>query len=91
MFSEAITLRGLEATVVWGYHTAAVCRSWTICRTPAGHWTLQATLQRADPFQLRQQPLKFTAPRKGGFFCWPVLGVSLGASTLAATLGPPES
>jgi len=91
MFEGTVTLRGQEATVVWGYHTAAVCTSWTAARTPQGQWTLQATLKRADPFQLRQQPLKFTAPRKGGFFCWPVVSATLGAGTLAAGLGPPES
>lgn len=91
MFQGDVTLRGQEATVVWGYHTAAVCRSWTIHRSEQGYWTLQAQLQRADAFQLRQRDLKFTAPRVGGYFCWPVLGVTLGATTLAATLGPPES
>lgn len=91
MFEGAVTLRGQEATVVWGYHTAAVCTSWTVQRTPQNQWSLQASLSRADSFQLRQQNLKFTAPRRGGFFCWPVLGVTLGAGTLAATLGPPES
>ena len=91
MFTESVTLRGQEATVVWGYHTAAVCSSWTVTRTPQNQWSLQATLQRADPFQLRQRPLKFTAPRVGGFFCWPVLSVTLGLGTLAGALGPPES
>ena len=91
MFEGTVTLRGQEATVVWGYHTAAVCRSWTASRTPQGTWSLQAAVQRADAFQLRQRDLKFTAPRKGGFFCWPILGVTLGATTLAAQLGPPES
>ena len=91
MFTGPITLRGAEATIVWGYHTAAVCRTWTIARTPEGGWTLNATLARADAFQLRQRGLKFTAPRKGGFFCWPVLSVSLGATAVAAILGPPES
>jgi hypothetical protein len=91
MFQGDVTLRGQEATVVWGYHTAAVCRSWTVQRTPQGTWTLQAQLQKADAFQLRQRDLKFTAPRIGGFFCWPILGVTLGSTTLAAQLGPPES
>jgi len=90
MFTGPLTLRGLDATVVWGYHTAAVCKSWTIARTPDGQWSLQAQLVKADAFQLRQRPLCFTAPRKGGFYIWPVLGVTLGAGTLAATLGPPE-
>jgi hypothetical protein len=91
MFQGDVTLHGQEATVVWGYHTAAVCVSWTAQRTPQGTWTLQAQLKRADAYQLRQPALKFTAPRIGGFFCFPVLSVTLGAGTLAATLGPPES
>ena len=91
MFQGAITLRGLEATIVWGYHTAAVCRSWTIARTPENTWTLSAQVSRADAFQLRQRDLKFTAPRKGGYFCWPVLSVTLAAPSLTAALGPPES
>lgn len=91
MFQGPVTLRGQDATIVWGYHTAAVIRSWTISRTPAGHWSLQAAVRRADLFQLRQQPLKFTAPRKGGYFCWPVIGCSATATTLQATLGPPEN
>ena len=93
MFDE-VTLTGAEATIVWGYRTAAVCAAWTVTKTGrAGGWLLSAVVTRADPFQLRQQvpPLKFTAPRKGGFFCWPVLTVTLDGARLAATLGPPES
>src|SRR5213596_3435677 len=86
-----VTLHGGEAAIVWGYRTAAVCQSWTARRTPQGRWTLSATLARADPFILRQRDLKFTAARKGGFFCWPVVSVIQTAPTLAAILGPPES
>jgi hypothetical protein len=89
MFDE-LTLRGLEATIVWGYRTAAVCKSWEIIRTPGGAWALTATIARADPFQLRQAGLKFTAPRVGGFFCWPVLSLTVGTSSILATLGAPE-
>ena len=93
MFTGLVTLRGGEGVIVWGYHTAAVCRHWTITKSPEGAWQLQAQVQRADPFQLRQRrpPLLFRAPRKGGHFCWPVLGVSCTGSTLAAALGPPEA
>jgi hypothetical protein len=90
MFQGDVTLRGQEATILWFYQTAAVCKSWTVHRTPQGQWTLRAELTRADPFRLRQRDLKFTAPRKGGFFCWPVIGVTLNALSLAATLGAPE-
>jgi hypothetical protein len=91
VFTEGITLRGLEATIVWGYRTAAVCKEWTAARTPGGLWTVRATVTRADPFSLKQAGLKFTAPRIGGRFCWPVVAVTLTGSSLAGQLGPPES
>jgi hypothetical protein len=94
VFTEAVTLRGVEGKIVWHYHTAAECRAWTISRpatTLGGQWTLEADLVRADAFQMQQRPLRFTAPRKGGFFCFPILGVTVGSARLAATLGPPES
>ena len=91
MFDE-VTLRGVEATIAWGYHTAAVCTSWSVTKAGrAGGWLLSATVSRADPFKLRQSPLKFAAPRKGGFFCWPVESVTLEGARLGAVLGPPES
>jgi len=87
-----VTLTGVDATIVWGYHTAAVCRSWIVRRTPNARWILSAQITRADAYQLRQRDLKFTAPRKGGFFCWPVLTAPvLQGTTISATLGPPES
>lgn len=91
MFDE-LTLRGAEGAIAWGYHTAAVVTAWTITKAGrSGAWALSATIARADPFKLRQPDLKFTAPRAGGFFCWPVLSVTVEATRLAATLGPPES
>jgi hypothetical protein len=91
MFEGNVTVRGQEGTIVWGYRTAAVIKSWTAYRTPEGAWTLRAVVTRADPYALRQTDLKFTAPRIGGFFCWPIRGVNLEAQSLAAALGPPES
>jgi hypothetical protein len=91
MFSGDVTLRGGEATIVWGYRTAAVLRSWTVYRAPSGAWTLRAQVVRADPFQLRQADLKFTAARIGGYFTWPIVAVTLEGASLAGQLGPPES
>ena len=91
MFEGDVTLRGLEATVVWGYHTAAVLRTWTAHRTPQNTWTMEAQIKRADAFQLRQRNLKFAVPRPGGYLCFPVLAVTLAATTLTASLGPPEN
>jgi hypothetical protein len=90
---KAVTLRGATGAIVWGYRPAAVLRRWAIARTEAGGaWTLTAHVERSDAYQLRQVPLLFSAPRKGGLWCWPVRPHSLfiEQSHLRATLGPPE-
>ncbi len=87
---DALTLHGGEATIAFVYHTAAVCKSWTI-RQSGRAWILSAVITRADPFKLRQAPLRFVVPRKGGFLYWPVVSCALtDAAHLSATLGPPE-
>jgi hypothetical protein len=90
MFSGDLTLHGLDGYVAWSYHTAAMCRSWTVQRAE-GYWTLRAQVTRADAFKLRQHPLEFRTPRRGGFLCWPVRTISLNGQSLAATLAPPIS
>lgn len=88
---QGLTLHGGEATITWVYHTAAVCKSWSITQAGAS-WVLSATLTRVDAFKLRQAPLRFAAPRKGGYFCWPIVScVLVDATRLSATLGPPEN
>jgi len=91
MFSGSVTLKGGDGAIVWGYRTAATITSWTCGRSQQGTWTLRATVQRADPFLLKQRPLMFTAPRVGGRFAWPVVAVTVAALSLSAQLGPPES
>ena len=92
MFQGPVTLRGGEAAILLVYSTAAVIRSWTVYRSAEGAWSLRAEVTRADPFKLRQKELLFRAPRKGGYFVWPVLGAALqGSRQLVATLGPPIS
>jgi len=84
-----VKLRGTAAAILYGYHTAAAVRSWTI-RKHEGAWTLTATIDRADRFQCRQRGLIFSAPRAGGFWCWPIETLQLGETQLQARLGPPE-
>lgn len=83
-------MHGGEAAITWGWHTAAVCNKWSVHKSEAGAWSLVATMTRADPFKLKQRPLLFTAPRKGGRWCWPIRAVTVGVSEVRATLGPPE-
>jgi hypothetical protein len=92
MFADhwELTMTGGEATISFAWHTAAVLTSWRVYQRAKGHWSLVADVARADPFQLRQRPLLFNAPRIGGHWCWPVQAVTLEAHKLTAALGPPE-
>jgi len=92
---DSVTLRGLKGSILWGYNTAASVKSWTIQHHRPdgkhdGRWTLKANLERVEKFQIRQSPLLFTAPRDKGQWCWPLKDIQVGATTLVATLGPPE-
>jgi hypothetical protein len=86
---ESLTLRGGEGAIVWGYFTAASLTSWTIQQTP-GAWILSAVVKSADTFKLQQRSVRFTAPRKGGDLCFPVVSCQMTDAThLTATLGQP--
>jgi hypothetical protein len=76
--------------VTWGYQTAAVVRAWTVHKSLDGGWTLHAGIDRADPLRLKQAPLRFVAPRAGGFFTWPVKSITVGREFMTATLDAPE-
>jgi hypothetical protein len=59
-------------------------------RKPPG-WELHARVERVESFQIRQKPLYFTAPRKGGFWTFPVLETpTIDRGVLRAYLGQPE-
>jgi hypothetical protein len=87
---QTLTLTGRMGSISWAYHPAAVLVAWRVHKSLANDWTLTASIDRADRFKLGQRPLYFTAPRRGGFFTWPVQTVTVGRETLTATLGPPE-
>jgi hypothetical protein len=91
MFDELVVTGG-EATISWAWHTAAVCRSWRIYKSRTrAQWSLVATVTRVDPYKLQQRPLLFNAPRKGGYWCWPVKAVTLTDKQITAALGPMEA
>ena len=87
---KSLALTGESASLLWGYHTAATLTSWRISRPEnAKEWTLTAIVTKVDPFQARQRPLLFTAPRDKGRWCWEVKELHLGDRQLTATLGQP--
>lgn len=82
---------GRGATLAWGYTTIGEFLSWSIVPGERGALTLSGTLATRQPdFFFRQRPLLFTAPRKGGFWIWPVRECRIGTAQVLATLGPME-
>lgn len=89
MFTS-LTLHGLAASILWGYRPAVELTSWQIAKRE-GQWTLTGVTARVDPFQARQKPLLFAAPRPQGFWAWPIDGVlQISEGRIMAKLGPPE-
>jgi hypothetical protein len=85
-----IALTGVSGSLLWGYHTAATLTSWRVSRPEhAKEWTLTGTVTKFDPFQARQRPLLFTAPREKGRWCWEVKDLRVNERQLTATLGQP--
>lgn len=97
-FLQDLTLRGRAGSLVWGYRSAATVSTWSVeRRRPEDdgpwEWTLRGRVDgKVDAFALRQRPLLFSAPRRGGFFTWPVktLHVIETPPSVIATLSPPE-
>lgn len=94
---HSLRLRGQTGSLLWGYRTAATLGPWRIQRQQERkgqppQWTLSATVACVDPFQSRQRPLIFTAPRQRGWWCWPIVGdvQHVGPNHIRATLGQPE-
>ena len=90
---RAITLRGQRGEINYGFRRAAALSTWTITRDGETHvWSLLASIERADTFQLTRRPLQFTAPRHAkpaGLWAFEVRTLDVKGSTLTATLGPP--
>lgn len=87
---KSIVLRGESGALLWGYRSAASLSKWRVSRPEnATTWTLTATVDTVDPFQARQRPLLFTAPRDKGRWCWEVQEIHISEQQLTATLGQP--
>jgi hypothetical protein len=83
------TIRGPEAVIRWGYHSAVRLGSWTVDLDPT-HRTLTGRVMEADTFRAQQQPLTFVVSRPQGSWVFPVNTLHIAGDELIATLGPQE-
>ena len=88
--AHALTIRGVTASLVWGYHPAAVLGVWTVRKDEDG-WGLEAHVQSTDKFRVTQQPLTFVATHATGAWRWPVITLAMTAGAVTARLGPKEA
>lgn len=90
-----VTVRGLTASMRWGYFHVAELSAYTVTKDSLGVWTLTATVGHVDAFRVTQRPLVFVAPHlaqagRPSVWCWPVETLQIAGASLTATLGPPE-
>jgi hypothetical protein len=89
--------RGVNGSIVWGYHTAVSLRKWFVQKTKdpktqRTQWILRGDVERIDAFQARQKPLLFSVKRpKGAYLSWGIEHIQIADThRVVAVLGPPE-
>jgi hypothetical protein len=94
---RGLTLHGPTGSIAWASRPIALVTGWHVRRKvdadkKTATWRLEARLvPPVDHYQLRQRPLLFVAPRRGGFWCFPVKAIAVIADALlTADLDPPE-
>lgn len=86
----AVTVRGVDASLRWGYQSAAILRAWTVTKDDHGVWSLAASVVSTDAYRVAQRPLVFVAPHATGAWRWPIETLQIAGASLSATLGPKE-
>jgi hypothetical protein len=85
-----LTLKGVDGSIRWGYHTAATIRGWALERDEQGR-LLTATVTHADTFRLSQRPLVFEMPHANGVTRWRIIELQISGASLSARLGQRET
>lgn len=86
---DSVTMRGVTATIYWGYQLAGTVRDWTAVRSLAEPGTVTATVVTSDAFRVSQRPLTFVVPHKHGAWRWPIAELQIADDRLTASLSPP--
>lgn len=80
--TNSLTFGGATASLMWGYHQAAVLGPWTITAD-----TLTATVVSADAFRTSQPALRFRVSRSSGVpWEWRIADLNIAGSSLSARL-----
>jgi hypothetical protein len=86
-----LTVTGKVGSLLLGTETAARLGPWTIAAGAGDSWRLSAPVTWRSAFLVRQRGLGFTAPKPGGFWCWPVRSLTFTTDRVVADLGPPHA
>ena len=85
----AITTRGLQAQVRWGYQVAAEIGDWSFTGTRRAGGTVLATVRSRHEFRLAQRPLTFAwSASLGRRERWPISAVVETAQGVTLTIAP---
>lgn len=85
-----MVLHGGRASIVCGWHPAAVMTWWRVVKPPnSATWTLTGAVKWADAASCRKPGLIFTAPREKGMWAWGVDELTIHEGKVRARLGPP--
>lgn len=89
MESNSITIRGVEGTIVYGWHIAATVRDWTAVRAGNAPGTVTATVVTHNAQWVSQRPLVFV-PHKDKPWRWQIESLQFVDDRITASLSPPE-
>lgn len=83
-------IRGKVALLKWSYFNAAAVEGYMVTQDVSKRWTASGALVPGaiDLFKLRQRPLYFVAPFKGGAWRWEVESLTVDGDHFTARLGP---
>lgn len=86
----SLTIKGRDALIRWGYHTAAALAAYEMTGTGATA-TVTAQVVTADDFKLSQQGLTFRIPRQNGpHWDYAVQSLQIAGGTVTATVSLQE-
>lgn len=89
MDHNAVTWRGRDGRIVWGYYEAAVVPQWEFTGN-AERGTISGVATSLDAFRVSQRPLVFTVTKPRTVWKWRIQELQIHGQTVTMTVGPCE-